>query len=259
MVYEIIDVNLGNVDQIGLFCKQSQKKEEGYQNKIEWIKKRFSEGLKYKILKVKETTKYSYRGFIEYIPSEFNWRGIKAVNFMVIHCVWVVGKHKKKGYASEMIQMALDDAKAQSMNGVVGMSAEKGGWLPRRTLYEKMGFIRVDEYGENIGLYAKLFSKQASKPDFYPITAVNKQKYGNGVTLSYTHQCPYMPALIDDVEQFAKNNGLNFQSKLINSASEAQQNGIYPYGTYCILCNGELLSYKPNMRKKTLEKLQSQI
>ncbi len=259
MSYEIIDVNMENLENIGLFCKQSQKKEEGYQNKIKWIKNRFAEGLKYKILKVEERNKYSYRGFIEYIPSEYNWRGIKADNFMVIHCIWIVGQHKKKGYASEMIQIALDDAKALSMNGVVGMSTEKGGWLPRKSLYEKLNFEQVDEYGDNIGLYAKAFSKSPPKPEFYPITEAGKQEHRDGIIILYTHQCPYIPALIDDVEQFAKNNGLPFQAKIINSASEAQQNAIHPYGTYCILCNGELLSYKPGMRKKTLEKLQAKI
>jgi hypothetical protein len=47
---EIIDINEDNVDLDGLFCKKSQKKQIGYQNKVTWIKKRFKEGLKYKML-----------------------------------------------------------------------------------------------------------------------------------------------------------------------------------------------------------------
>jgi hypothetical protein len=75
---EIIDINKDNVDLDGLFCKKSQKKQAGYQNKITWIKKRFKEGLKYKMLMIIEKGKQNSRGFIEYIPGEYNWRGIQA-------------------------------------------------------------------------------------------------------------------------------------------------------------------------------------
>ncbi|WP_455142149.1 N-acetyltransferase family protein [Candidatus Hodarchaeum mangrovi] len=257
MSFEIIDVNSKNLDKVGLFCKQSQKKEEGYQNKITWIKERFPEGLKYKILKVKEKTKYSFRGFIEYIPSKYNWRGINADYFMVIHCLWIVGQHKGKGYATTMIQLAIDDAVALGMNGVIGMTAEKGGWLPNKRIFEKMGFQHVDQFDENIGLYAKFLNNSAPKPSFYPIYNDYSKKYSKEIFVAYSHQCPYIPALIEDIKEFARNNKVLFQSKLINSASEAQHNAIHPYGTYGILLNGKLISYKPGMRKKTVETLQS--
>ena len=69
----------------------------GYQNKVKWMKERFKEGLKYKVLYVKEGNKETSRGMIEYIPGEYNWRGIQANGWMVIHCIWVVGKAKGKG------------------------------------------------------------------------------------------------------------------------------------------------------------------
>jgi len=257
MSFEIIDVNLDNLDEVGLFCKQSQKKEEGYQNKITWIKDRFPEGLKYKILKVKERNKYFFRGFIEYIPSKYTWRGISADNFMVIHCLWIVGQHKGKGYATKMIQHAIDDAVTLGMNGVIGMTVEKGGWLPNKTIYEKMGFQHVDQFDDNIGLYAKILNNSATKPSFYPISSDYSEEYSKGIFVVYSHQCPYIPALIEDIKEFAKNNRVQFQSKLINSASEAQNWAIHPYGTYGILLNGKFFSYKPGMRKKTVEALQS--
>ena len=102
---------------------------------MKWIKERFKEGLKYKLLIVKEGNKETSRGMIEYIPGEFNWRGIKADGWMVIHCLWVVGKQKKKGYGSKLLEHAINDAKEQGMYGVVGMSADKGGWLPNTKIY----------------------------------------------------------------------------------------------------------------------------
>ena len=50
----IIDINEKNIDEQELFCKKTKKKLPGYQNKIKWIKERFKEGLKYKLLLVKE-------------------------------------------------------------------------------------------------------------------------------------------------------------------------------------------------------------
>lgn len=259
MNFEIIDVNQENLDKIGLFCKQSKKKEKGYQSKLAWIRKRFPEGLKYKILKVKEKNRYSFRGFIEYIPSKYNWRGINADNFMVIHCLWIIGQHKGKGYATKMIQLAIDDATALDMNGVVTMTAEKGGWLPNKSVYEKIGFCHVDQFDDNISLYAKFLNDSAPKPSFYPVSSKYSQKFSSGIFIAYSHQCPYIPALIDDVEQFAKANNILFNSKLINSASEAQINALHPYGTYNILFNGEFLSYKPGMGKKMVHQIQSMI
>jgi GNAT superfamily N-acetyltransferase len=257
MTYEIIDVNLKNLDQIGLFCHQSKKKLEGYQSKIEWIKERFSEGLKYKILKVEERNKFAYRGFIEYIPSEFNWRGIKADNFMVIHCIWVIGRHKGKGYASEMIQMAVDDAKALKMNGVVAIAIKKGGWFPRVSLYEKLGFKPVDQFGKKYILYAKILNKSSAPPSFYSISDKIKQSYEKGITVLYTHQCPYYPAVLEDIEQFADNSNEPFRSKHITTAEEASKNIMIPYGPFSILCDGEPIPYKAGMRKKKLADLRS--
>jgi len=51
---ELIDVGLENVDQTGFFCYMSKKKTEGYQLKLAWLKNRFSEGMKIKMLPLPE-------------------------------------------------------------------------------------------------------------------------------------------------------------------------------------------------------------
>ncbi|GAH09214.1 unnamed protein product, partial [marine sediment metagenome] len=62
--------------------QEISKKEKGYQNKVKWIKERLKEGLKYKLLWVTEgSKKETSRGFIEYIPGQYNWRGIQAENW----------------------------------------------------------------------------------------------------------------------------------------------------------------------------------
>jgi hypothetical protein len=85
----IIDVNERNIGTEGLLCFKSKKKTEGYKKKIEWIRNRFKEGLRAKLLLVNEGEKrgLTARGFIEYMPGESAWRGIDANGYMVIHCI----------------------------------------------------------------------------------------------------------------------------------------------------------------------------
>ena len=62
----------------------------GYQQKQQWLKDRFMEGLKLKIIQEDHRPK----GFIEYTPSEYSWRAVEADNYIMIHCLWIVGKDK---------------------------------------------------------------------------------------------------------------------------------------------------------------------
>ena len=91
----LIDVNPTNVESHGFFCYMSKKKSLGYQRKLKWLEKRFAEGMRIKLLELPD------RGFVEYIPGEFAWRAVDAKGYMFIHCLWVVGKSKGQGYATE--------------------------------------------------------------------------------------------------------------------------------------------------------------
>ena len=249
---KIIDINEQNIDEQELFCKKTKKNELGYQRKLKWIKDRFKEGLKYKILIVKEGNKETSRGMIEYIPGEYSWRGIQADGWLVIHCLWVVGKHKSKGYGSKLLEVAIKDAKDRGMYGVVGMSAEKGGWLPKPRIYIKNGFEKVDEIEPYFGLFAKFLSDKAPKPKFYPVSEEKIQEYATGVTIIYSDQCPYIVDLVDDLVNESKDTKDSIKEVKLNSCVEAQKNGIYPYGTYCIICDGKKTLYQHPTKRKIL-------
>lgn len=253
MCAKILDINAKNIDEQELFCKKTKKNFAGYQNKVKWLKERFKEGLKYKTLQVTEGTKETLRGMIEYIPGEYNWRGIKADGWMVIHCLWVVGKHKGKGYGSKLLEHAINDAKDAGLYGVVGMSTDKGGWVPNKKIYLNNGFEKVDETEPHFGLFAKKFSNDAPLPKFYPIQNDKLKEYRSGVTIIYTDQCPYIVDLVDELKE--EDNGDSFKAIKLNNCKEIQQNNVYPYGTYCIICNGEVSLYKHSTKKEILGKL----
>jgi L-amino acid N-acyltransferase YncA len=249
----IININNKNINEYGLLCKKSQKKQIGYQNKLKWIKDRFKEGLRYKLLLVKEKNKETSRGFIEYIPGKYNWRGIKADNWMVIHCIWVIGKHKNKGYATQLLKECIKDARKAEMNGVVSMTAEKGGWLPNSKIFSKNGFEEVDDFPPYYKLYAKKFREDISKPQFHPLSKEKLTDYDKGLTILYTHQCPYLPDLIKDIKELISESKMNFQTILLDNAKKVQENGIHPYGTFCMINSGRAMPYKPGIKKEVLK------
>ena len=134
----IIEVNYNRVDKLGFFCRMSKMKTEGNKRKLAWLKERFEEGLKIKMFELPE------RGFIEYIPGEFAWRGIDAKGYMFIHCLWVVGKSKGKGYGDLLINECIKDAKNNKENGVAVLVSD-GNWMANKKVYLKNGFEIIDE------------------------------------------------------------------------------------------------------------------
>ena len=67
---EVISTNANTIHNYG-FCGYKDIKQEGYKRKVDWLKQRFTEGMKFKVL-------YSLgggtAGFIEYIPGKYTYR-----------------------------------------------------------------------------------------------------------------------------------------------------------------------------------------
>lgn len=244
--YRIVDVNETNIDRYDIFCQKSRNKGEGYQHKLKWIKERFREGLRLKLLLIDESPKrgFTSRGFIEYIPGEYAWRGIDAKDYMVIHCIWVVGRNKGKGYGTKLLEECLNEAQAGGMQGVAVVTSNSG-WLPRNKLFIKNGFEKADAMPPDFELYVKRFSNKATLPEFSPISKEKIKSYGRGLTILQSYQCPYADGLVNLLKQMAKEANIPVKTQHISSSRDAQENGVHPYGTFCILLDGEVVSYKP--------------
>ncbi len=240
--YKIVDVNDSNIDEYGTFCLQSKKNTKGYREKHEWIKGRFKEGLRLKLLMVNEGAKRGFRarGFIEYVPSEYAWRGVKADGYMFIHCIWVIGKNKGQGYGTKLLQQCLNDAKG--MNGVVVMTSDKT-WLPKKDLFVKNGFEKVDSASPAFELYVKQFSDSAARPKFSTIPVSRLQKYREGVTIFKSDQCPYADGYANLAKEIARQAGVPCRIEHIENFKQAQ-NGVDSYGTFSVALNGKVLGYR---------------
>ncbi len=253
--FEIVDVTPDNEEEYDLFCKKSKKKEEGYQNKLVWFKQRYEEGMRIKILRVIERGKMTTRGFVEYIPGEYAWRPVNAPNYMFIHCLWVVGQNKKKGYGRMLLDLCIKDAKDKGKVGVAAITSNKT-WLTGKKLFVKNGFEVVDTAPPDCELVVMKF-KDAADPSFPADWEKRQKKYKEGVTVLYTDQCPYTIEAVESIIAFAKEIGVPAKAIRLTSAEELQRKAPTAFGTMGVVFNGEALPYNYTARKNLLKVIRS--
>lgn len=245
---KLIDVNEDNVSETGFFCFMSKRKAEGYQRKLSWLKARFAEGMKIKILKLPE------RGFIEYIPDECAWRAVKAQGYMFIHCLWVVGKSKGKGCATLLLDECIEDAKKSGMHGVAMVTSE-GNWLAGKKLLLKHGFESVDQAPPSFELMVKKFGDAAS-PSFTRDWDTKMSQYVKGLIILRSDQCPYIDDATIIIAEAA--NELGIKSRVIELSDHKEVQTLAPsaYGVFNVIYDGNLLSYHYLTKREFLERLE---
>jgi len=241
----VIDVNADNVEDTGFFCYMSKRKSEGYRLKLEWLKARFVEGMRIKMLELPN------RGFIEYIPGEYAWRAVNAPGYMLIHCLWVVGKSKGQGFSGVLLDECVRDAKAAGMNGVAMVTSERV-WLAGKKLLLKHGFESIQEESP-FNLMVKKF-KNGPAPSFCGKWEQKASRFGEGFSVLYSSQCPYIPDAINLILDFAKERGIQARTVELKSCEDVRKKAPSPYGLFSIVYNGELLAYH-YLLPKDLEKI----
>ena len=246
---KIIDVTADNVEEKGFFCLMSRRTSDGYQRKLEWLRARFKEGLCIKMLDLSE----GGRGFIEYIPGEYAWRPVDAAGFVFIHCLWVVGKSKGKGFASLLLEGCLADAERLGSQGVAMVTSE-GNWLVGRKLLLRHGFERVDRAEPGYELQVKAFGT-APPPSFPTDWSRRAARFGQGLTVVRTDQCPYLDDAVNAALEAGRERGLKTSVVELTNPQEIRERAPSPYGVFTIVLDGEVLSHYYQPKKKLKELL----
>jgi N-acetylglutamate synthase-like GNAT family acetyltransferase len=185
---EIVDTNADNICDYG-FCGIKNIKQEGYKRKTDWLRKRFSEGMRFKIL---HSAQEGFVGMIEYITGRYAWRAVEAKGYMVIHCLFILYKrYQGKGYGSLLIEECLQDAKKEKMNGVAVVT-RKGPWLAKKELFLKNGFELVDKAPPDFELLVKKIKENVHSPKFRGDWRERLNQYSKGLTIIRSDQCPYL-------------------------------------------------------------------
>lgn len=246
---DLIDVHAGNVVETGFFCFMSKRKSEGFRRKLAWLQERFAEGLKIKMLRLPE------RGFIEYIPGEYAWRAVHAPGYLFIHCLWIVGKSKGKGWGQHLLDECIKDARDSGMQGVAMVTSE-GNWLMGKKLLEKNGFISVDQAPPSFNLMVKKFH-EAPSPAFTGDWEAKISPYTDGITIFRSDQCPYIDDATNIIRDTAAELGLQSQVVHIDSCQAVREIVPSPIGIFSIGYNGGLLSYHYLIPRDFIQKIES--
>ncbi|MDH5707239.1 MAG: GNAT family N-acetyltransferase [Candidatus Aminicenantes bacterium] len=245
----IIDVNLENIEEYPPTCFLNPKN-EGYKIKLDWLKKRFSEKLKIKVL-FDETDK-KIHGFIEYISGENAWRAVDAQDYLFIHCIWInPNSYKKKGYGSDLINECLKDAIGKQGVAVI---ASDDAFMATQDIFLKNGFKIIEEDGKQ-----QLLVKQIKKGTLPKFKDYKKQlgKY-KGWHIVYSHQCPWVARFIHELDKKTINK-LKIKLTELKTAKQAQD-APSMYSVFNLIHDGKLLAdhYISSTRFNNIVKKESQ-
>lgn len=239
---KIIDLTPENIADYGVCGYKDVTKHLELRKKIDWVKEYYPKGLRIKAVMSK---KGGYQGMLEYIPGEYAHRPVNSNKYMFIHCIFVGFKNefKGKGLATALINECIKEAREARLDGVTVVT-RKGSFMAKKEIFLKLGFVLVDKANPDFELLVFKFYDDAPNPSFKDMVE-NLNEYKEGLTILRSPQCPYTEKNVNEIIQTA-NNKYNLKTNLIDitNAKEAQ-NVPCPFGTFCIIYNGEVISYSP--------------
>jgi L-amino acid N-acyltransferase YncA len=260
---QIIDLTPENIVDYGVCGYKDVKKHIELRKKIEWFKEYYPKGLRIKVILLKNG---GYQGMLEYIPGKYAHRPVDAEGYMFIHCIFVGFKNefKGKGYASLLIDECIKEAENSKMQGVAVVT-RKGSFMANDGIFLKKGFQVADSAEPDFNLLVKKFDMTSKDPKFIPNMADNLKKYGEGLTIIRSPQCPYTEKNVNAIVESAKNEFCLKVNIIDLKDSNSVQHTPCAFGTFCIIYNGEIISYHPisntrfeNIMKKKIESSLSQ-
>ena len=240
---EYIKVTGENLDAEHICCAISNNKDPQVMTKKHWLKDRIEEGLVF--------LKGDVRGkcFIEYIPAEYAWVPIHADGYMHINCFWVSGSCKGHGYANDLLDVCIADAREKEMAGLTVISSpKKMSFLSDPKYLAHKGFRLADTADPYFTLLYLPFSESAAVPSFKECAKIPKSE-GTGFALYYTNGCPFTAKYVPLIEQCASSRGIPFTVIHIDTIEKAQ-NAPTAWTNYALFYNGKYVTNEILSEKK---------
>jgi len=244
--YEIVDTNAENVSSCSL-CRYKDANNLGHRRKTDWLKERYAEGLRCKVLR---SRRFGDIGMIEYALGNHAWRPVEAAGYLIIHCLWVYGKHKGKGLGSLLLESCLKDARKSQCRGVAVVTSSDS-LMAGSDLFLKAGFVPVDRtIGSSeasaapYGLLVKKLKKTAPDPRFIVERERLLKRYKKGLTILAADQCPYVSQSVERIAAASRTLGLEPTVVRVGSAKASRELPT-PYGVFSIIYDGKLIAHRP--------------
>ena len=236
--FEVIDVNPQNVEEVGFFCARSRPGLIGYEDKLVWLESRFREGLCIKMIL------NGGRGFIEYIPGKYAWRGIVAPNYIVVHCLWITGPRQQHECGEALLDECIGDARAANLDGVAAVAAHRRLSHTDTGFFLRHGFKRIDTVPPGIDLVAFKFRRTAPDPALAGNWEQKRQSLGPGLTIVSSPQCPYSYEGARQISNSAHKLGVPVTTVRIKSATQMRRSAPTPCGAFDLVYGGQFV---PNL------------
>jgi len=235
---EIIDTNADNIGGCGI-CGRKPGRTEGHRRKSDWLKKRYAEGLRFKVLRSRE---FGDIGVIEYAPGSHAWRPVEAEGYFVIHCLMVNRKHLGKGLGAVLLDDCLRDARKSKCRGVAVVTSSDS-FMAGSGLFIKAGFVSVQS-NPPYDLLVKKFKKAAPDPRFIVDRERVLKRHKEGLTILAADQCPMVAKCVKDIAEASEALGLKTKVVRVRSAKQSRELPT-PYGMFSIVYDGKLIAERP--------------
>ena len=230
---ELLFVTPENIEREHICCAISDKKGETcVSSKKAWMQARFQDGLVFCRLDARG------KAFVEYMPAERAWTPIEANGYMHINCFWGSGQFQGKGYANQLLEACITDAKEKGYRGLTIVASEKKRpFLSDPGHLKHKGFLKADTAAPYFVLYYLPFEKDAPLPKFRACAKTGEIDE-RGMVLYYTNQCPHTDKYVPIIEELASARGAKISVHKITSTAAAQA-APTPFTTYSFFYNGQ--------------------
>ena len=245
---KIVSLNRENIQEEHICCAIADKKcAAGYGAKKDLMAAAFGQGYRFNKLNVRGKV------FLDYAPQESSWYPIEAENYLVLGCFWVSGKYKGKGWARELLQGCINEAKSLGKAGLVSLVGKtKKPFLSDKKMLEHFDFKKCDEAAPYFELVYLPLQEETQPPHFLPNV---KQPLVNpeGLEFFYSSWCPFTLYYLEEMREYALEKGIPFSAVYFQSREEARR-GPSPFPVWSVYYKGVFLTHEI-LTKSRLEKL----
>ncbi len=234
----LVSINTSNIGALPC-CGIKSAEHAGRVQKNCWLCARFQDGLRANVFLSPDDRAC---GYIEYVPGAYAWRAVNAVGYMFIHCVWTfLRQYQRQGLGSRMLRQCLAEAHAAGMDGVA-VVARDGPWMASSALFRRNGFHVADTAPPDYQLMVRKLKPSAADPKFKGDWERKLRKYGRGLTIIRSAQCPHIAKFAADIaETSEKEFAVKPRVVELRSCRQAQD-APTPYAVFAVIYNGQLLA-----------------
>ncbi len=234
----IIKLDQNNISEEHICCAISDKKcKESYELKKDWLRKEFDNGYVFQRIDARAKV------FLEYGPAEKGWVPINADNYLLLNCFWVSGKYKGHGYGKQLLQKALDDAKARGRNGLVTVvGTKKFHFMSDTKWLLRQGFELCESLPNGFSLLVKKIKAEAPDPSFKESVLSGECEDKEGLVAYFTNRCPFSEYHVQtSLKETAEKRSIPLKIIKLETMEQAQ-NAPTPATIFSLFYNGKFVT-----------------